>query len=91
MLVTIAVWNNEGHLARDHPMKYMLNNTCSIKLCIIVIAKLPYFNCLHFNINIFLHTVLYTFPGADKENLFNNQELLQLLIISFILMTIVFD
>ena len=23
-----------------------------------------------------LHSVLYTFAGADKENLFNNQELL---------------
>ena len=36
-----------------------------------------------------LHTVLYTFPmGADKENLFNSQELLKLVIISFFLMTL---
>ena len=31
-----------------------------------------------------LHTVLFTFPAADKENLFNNQELLYLVVISFI-------
>ena len=29
--------------------------------------------------------------GADKENLFNNQELLKLVIISFILMTFMWD
>ena len=36
------------------------------------------FNPLYPNISMyFLHTVFYTFPkGADKENLFNNQELL---------------
>ena len=28
---------------------------------------------------------------AGKENLFNNQEVLQLIIISFILMTLIFD
>ena len=39
-----------------------------------------------------LHTVLYTFPiCAGKENLYNNQEVLQLIIISFILMTLMFD
>ena len=30
-------------------------------------------------------------PGSDKENLFNNQKLLLLVIISFILMTLMFD
>ena len=29
--------------------------------------------------------------GSDKENLFSNQQLLQLVIISFILMTLMFD
>ena len=29
--------------------------------------------------------------GSDKENLFNNQEFLQLVIIFFILMTLIFD
>ena len=39
-----------------------------------------------------LHTVLYTFPKVlDKENLSNKQELLQLVIISFILMTFMCD
>ena len=39
-----------------------------------------------------LHTVLYTFPNVlAKENLFNNQEVLQLIIISFILMTLMLD
>ena len=39
-----------------------------------------------------LHTALYTFPiCAGKENLYNNQEVLQLIIISFILMTLMFD
>ena len=35
-----------------------------------------------------LHTVLYTFSVADRENLFNNQEPLYLVIISFILMVL---
>ena len=37
-----------------------------------------------------LHTVLYTFPNVlhGKENLLNNWEVLQLIIISFILMTL---
>ena len=35
-----------------------------------------------------LHTVLYIFHGEDKENLFDNQELLKLAIISFILVII---
>ena len=34
---------------------------------------------------------LHIFRGADKENLFKNQELLQLVIISFILVTLMFD
>ena len=34
---------------------------------------------------------LYISLGADKENLFNNQEVLQLIIISFILLTLVCD
>ena len=34
-----------------------------------------------------LLTVLYNSYGTDKENLFNNQELLKLVIILFILMT----
>ena len=35
-----------------------------------------------------LQTVLYIFLGADKENFFNDQELLYLVIISFILVTL---
>ena len=39
-----------------------------------------------------LHTVLYTFyTSSAKENLFNNQELLYLVIISSILLTLVLD
>ena len=35
------------------------------------------FNPLDPNISMYiLHTVLETFPKADKENLFNNQELI---------------
>ena len=46
-------------------------------------------DCLHPNISKHnLHTVL---QEADKENLFNNQELLWLVIISSVLMTFVFD
>ena len=38
-----------------------------------------------------LHTVLYIYKGADKENLFNNQELLSLVIITFIPVTLMYD
>ena len=39
-----------------------------------------------------LHTVLYTFSWAvDKEDLFENQELYKLLVISLILVTLMFD
>ena len=40
-----------------------------------------------------LHSVLYTFANvlARRSNLFKNQEVLQLIIIFFILMTIMFD
>ena len=40
-----------------------------------------------------LHTVLYTFPKVltDEESLFTDQKLLLLVIISFILMTLMFD
>ena len=39
-----------------------------------------------------LHTALYPFPNVlEKENLFNNQDVLQLIIISFILMTLMID
>ena len=34
---------------------------------------------------------LYISYGADKENLFNNQELLKFVIISFILVTLIID
>ena len=38
------------------------------------------------------HTVLLAFPKkADKENLCNSQELLQLVIISSLLITFIFD
>ena len=39
----------------------------------------------------FLCTFLYISLGANKEKLFNNQELLWLVIISFILMTLMCD
>ena len=53
----------------------------------------PFFNPLHPNIGMhILLTIPYTIPkGADEENLFNNQELLKLAIISFILMTLMCD
>ena len=38
-----------------------------------------------------LHTILYISKGADEENLFNNQEFHELVIISFILMTLMFE
>ena len=39
-----------------------------------------------------LYTVLYNFPWcADKENLFNSREVLQLIIISLILMALMVD
>ena len=37
-----------------------------------------------------LHTVLYTFPLAYKENLPNNQELIVCAMISLILITLLF-
>ena len=37
-----------------------------------------------------LHCSPYISQGADKENLFNNQELLWLVIIFFIFMTLLF-
>ena len=49
-------------------------------------------NSLQPNISMYiLHTVLYTFPKVDKENLFKNQEPYELLIISLILVTLMFD
>ena len=38
-----------------------------------------------------LHTVFHTFPKAYEENLFSNQELLQLAIVSVILEALMFD
>ena len=50
-------------------------------------------NSLHPNIDIdILHTVsLYNSSGTDKENLFDNQELPKVVIISFILITFTYD
>lgn len=47
---------------------------------------------LHPNMNIqILHTFVFTFPLVlTKEKLFNNQELLELIINSFILMIFIF-
>ena len=48
-------------------------------------------NPLYSNISVhILHTRLFIYKAADKENLFNNQELLKLVIISFILMILIF-
>ena len=38
-----------------------------------------------------LYSSLYISWGADKENLINNLELLSMVIISYILMTLLFD
>ena len=38
-----------------------------------------------------LYSSLYISLGADKENLINNLELLSMVIISYILMTLLFD
>ena len=53
----------------------------------------PSFHPLHPNIRMhILHTALYTFPKMMTGRIcFNNQELLQLVIISFLLMTLMFD
>ena len=49
-------------------------------------------NPLHSNISIhILHTILYVSLHAGKENWFNNQGLLKLVIISFVLMTVMRD
>ena len=49
----------------------------------------PYHDYKH---NVFsIYSSLYNSWGADSENLFNNQELLSLVIISFILVTFRFD
>ena len=49
-------------------------------------------NPLHPNISMhILHTVLYTSSCAGRKNLFDNQEVLQLITISFILITLMFD
>ena len=46
----------------------------------------PYHQCKYT-----LYSSLYIFLGADKENLINNLELLSMVIISYILMTLLFD
>ena len=54
----------------------------------------PSFHPLHPNIRMHIfHTALYNgiSKADDRENLFNNYELLQLVIISFFLMTLMFD
>ena len=50
-------------------------------------------NPLHPNISMqILHTVLYTFPEVlTRRNVFKNQELYKLVIISLILVTLMFD
>ena len=49
-------------------------------------------NLSHLNVSMqILHTVSYTFYRADNENLFNNQGLLQLVIIFLILATLMWD
>ena len=51
-----------------------------------------FINPSHLNISMqILHTVSYTFYGADNENLFNNQELLKLVITFLILATLMCD
>ena len=48
-------------------------------------------NPLRSNISMLLYVlILYIFHGIDKENIFTDQELLKLEIISFILMTLIF-
>ena len=43
------------------------------------------------NISLLLYVlILYIFHGTDKENIFTDQELLKLEIISFILITLIF-
>ena len=55
--------------------------------------KVYFINPLHPNIDMhILHTVINTFPKVQiKENLFNNQELVNLVIIYFTLMTLMSD
>ena len=55
--------------------------------------KVYFINPLHPNIDMhILHTVIHTFPKVQiKENLLNNQELVNLVIIYFTLMTLMSD
>ena len=51
-----------------------------------------YVNTLHHNFIMYiLFCSLYISKGTDEENLFNSQELLLFVIISFILMTVMCD
>ena len=57
--------------------------------------QLPFsqtFTSLHRNISMrIFHSVLYICYGTDQENLFNNQQLLYMAIISLILITLMCD
>ena len=57
------------------------------KSLILILSSLTLYILISFNM---LHTVALTF-GTDKENLFDNQELLKLVIISYILITFTFE
>ena len=80
------------HIDRISLITY-LNFRCSFVFpcCFEDIYSLVIPNPLLLNISIqVLHTVLYTF-STNKENLSNNEEFLGFVIISFILMTSMFD
>ena len=53
-------------------------------------SLLSVFNPLHSNINIYAYSPYFSLC-SDKENLLNNQELFLLVIISYILITLMFN
>ena len=54
-------------------------------------GEIEVFEPFRSNISMLLYVlILYIFHGTDKENIFTDQELLKLEIISFILMTLIF-
>ena len=54
-------------------------------------GEIEVFEPFRSNISLLLYVlILYIFHGTDKENIFTDQELLKLEIISFILMTLIF-
>ena len=80
-------------LTSSHCLPYISYNlSCENLMFNQTVSGSWYFPSPFKNINIYiLHTALFTFPIQLTENLFDNQEPLKLVIISYILMTFKFD